>query len=171
MNRNYPIGPFVTPETLSFEQIQKHLVGLASFPDRLEAMVRALPAEALDKAYREGGWTGRQVIHHVADSHMNALVRMKLCLTEAHPTVKPYDENLWAQGADYSASVTPALLMIRGIHERMHAMLSACKEADFERLYFHPENRHSRSLGFLCAMYDWHGSHHLAHLEILRGGN
>jgi uncharacterized damage-inducible protein DinB len=141
---------------------------IESQPARLRAAVEGLSDEQLDTPYREGGWSVRQVVHHVADSHMNAYVRCRLGLTEAEPTVKPYDEARWAELPDArSAPVGVSLTLIDSLHKRWVMLLRSLSDDEFAREYQHPEDGTVR-LDKMLAVYAWHGSHHVAHINALR---
>jgi hypothetical protein len=133
--------------------------------------VAGLNDSQLDTPYREGGWTVRQVVHHLADSHANSVIRFKLALTEDWPTIKPYNENTWAQLPDSkSLPVDSSLTFISAMHERWVALLESMSEADFERGYVHPE-RGRQNLLTALGIYAWHGRHHTAHITSLRARN
>jgi hypothetical protein len=121
----------------------------------------------LDTPYREGGWTVRQVVHHIADSHANSYVRFKLALTEDWPTIKPYDEAAWARLADSRLPIDSSLVFVESLHARWVALLSSLSETDFERGYNHPESGR-KTLSLALAHYDWHSRHHTAHITSLR---
>ena len=140
---------------------------LRSLADHLRAAVKGLGDAQLDTPYREGGWTLRQVVHHVADSHMNSYVRFKLALTEDWPTIKPYDENAWVRLPDSSQPIEPSLVLIAALHERWVALLEAISDADYRRGFHHPVNGR-QNLGAALAYYDWHSRHHTAHITSLR---
>lgn len=139
------------------------MAAIGSFPMELKAV---LPQARLDRPYREGGWTGRQVVHHLADSHMNAFVRMRLALTEETPTVKPYDEAAWARLAD-SLTEDPAVSVqiLEGLHKRWHTLLQSLSDADFARGARHPDMG-AVTLDWFLQLYAWHGRHHLGHLRL-----
>lgn len=142
---------------------------IAAAPARMRAAVAGLDDAQLDTPYREGGWTVRQVVHHVPDSHLNAYVRLKLALTEERPTIKPYDESAWAELAD--ACVTPinvSLTMLEVLHDRWVRLMHTLKPEDFARTYGHPEHKGDFTLDGLIAMYEWHSRHHVAHITSLR---
>jgi len=140
-------------------------------PARLCAAVAGLNDSQLDTPYRDGGWTLRQVVHHLADSHANSVIRFKLALTEDWPTIKPYDENAWAQLSDSkSLPIDSSLSFISAMHERWVALLESMSEADFERGYVHPE-RGRQNLLTALGIYAWHGRHHTAHITALRARN
>jgi hypothetical protein len=130
--------------------------------------VAGLSPEQLDTPYRDGGWTVRQVVHHVPDSHMNAFIRTKLALTEVDPTIKPYDEKAWSVLADVrNTPIETSLVLLETLHERWNHLLRALSEADFSRTLVHPEHG-PRTLDWLVALYAWHGAHHVAHITSLR---
>ena len=130
-----------------------------------------LNEQQLDTPYRPDGWTVRQVVHHVADSHMNALTRFKLALTEEHPTIKPYDEAAWAKLEDTrTAPVETSLTLLDALHDRWVRVLRAMKTSDFARTLQHPESG-DQNLDQVLALYDWHGRHHTAHVTNLRSRN
>lgn len=167
MNLSYPIGKFewIGPNTDA--QRAGYIADIAAVPDKLRAAVSGLNDEQLDTPYRPGGWTVRQTVHHIADSHMNAYVRFKLALTETEPLVKPYDEKAWANLPDSLLPIDISLQLIDSLHERWSVVLGAMKPADFERTLRHPE------LGIVnldryVGMYAWHGKHHVAHITGLR---
>lgn len=134
---------------------------------RLRAAVEGLTEAQLDTPYRPGGWTVRQVVHHVPDSHLNAYIRMKLALTEDGPTIKPYDENLWAELSDSRMPVDASLSLMDALHRRWVTVLRSLQPADFARTFLHPEAG-VVSLDRLIALYAWHGRHHVAHITSLR---
>ncbi len=137
-------------------------------PGEIEAAIKGLDDRQLDTPYREGGWTVRQVIHHLADSHMNAFVRMKLIVTEEKPTLKPYDQNAWAATMDgRSAPVASSLAMLRGLHERWSALLESLPESAFGRTAVHPE-RGEVTLESQLTTYANHGVKHIGHIAGLR---
>jgi hypothetical protein len=165
----YPIGPFHWAGSLSTSERQRMIDTIADTPHRLKAAVDKLTEVQLDTPYRAGGWTVRQVVHHMPDSHLNAYTRFKLAITEDAPLVKPYDEAAWATLAD--SRVTPvntSLCLLTCLHERWVNLLRAMTEADFQRQYRHPDLAEPRSLEFLLAIYAWHGPHHVAHITELK---
>lgn len=168
----YPIGKFDrTRSSHTPEERKKLIESIADLPERLKHAVTGLNGKQLDTPYREGGWTVRQVIHHMADSHLNAYVRYKLALTEDNPTIKPYKEAAWAELADNR--VTPidvSLGLVDNLHARWVALLRTLKPEDWERNLTHPENG-PMSLDLILGMYAWHGSHHVAHITGLRTRN
>jgi DinB family protein len=164
----YPTGRFVRPEALTADQRRAAIDTIAGTPSQLRAAVRGLNDTQLDTPYRPGGWTVRQVIHHVPDSHANAYCRFKLALTEDTPTIKPYDESAWAQLEDSrSTPIETSLTLLDVLHDRWVRVLRAMQSSDFSRRLNHPENG-IMSLDQLLAMYAWHGPHHVAHVTRLR---
>ncbi|MDX5338187.1 MAG: putative metal-dependent hydrolase [Cyclobacteriaceae bacterium] len=163
----YPIGKFQLPEEITSEKIREAIETIKNFPKNLFSAVSPLAVAQLDTPYRPGGWTVRQLVHHCADSHMNAFVRFKLALTEDNPTIKPYEEAEWAKLADYSLPVEPALTLIKAIHHKLGTLMDSMSADDFERTYFHPESKRTQTLGEVALMYSWHSQHHLAHIQHL----
>lgn len=165
----HPIGRFSYDGDSSPDAIARDIATIESLPKELRAAVAGLNDEQMNTPYRDGGWTPRQVVHHVADSHMNAYIRTKLALTESAPTIKPYDEAAWAQLADTRVvPVDASLNLIDSLHSRWGAVLRAMNEADFERTYIHPEQQKSVPLREMIALYAWHGRHHTQHIKSLR---
>ena len=145
-----------------------HIHTIHVLPELVKKATEGLSDEQLDTPYREGGWTIRQVVHHIADSHANAFMRFKLALTEDWPTIKPYDEAAWAELADSKTlPLAASLAMIEGIHARWFALLDTMDFDDFHKGFLHPE-RGRLTLITALAMYDWHSRHHLAHITSLR---
>lgn len=145
-----------------------HIHTLQVLAEQVKKAIEGLSDEQLDTPYREGGWTLRQVVHHIADSHANAFIRFKLALTEEWPTIKPYVEAAWAElGDSKTLPVAPSIAMIEGLHARWVALLQSMSFDDFHRGFNHPEYG-SVSLTKALAMYDWHARHHLAHITSLR---
>jgi uncharacterized damage-inducible protein DinB len=163
----YPVGQFKPTLTSTANDRAAHIDVLRELPDRLSEAVDGLDDSQLDTAYREGGWTLRQVVHHVADSHMNSYVRFKLALTEYEPVVKPYDESGWAALPDSRMPVDVSLTLIWALHGRWVNLLEWMTEKDFQKKFVHPE-RGVQSLATALALYDWHSRHHTAHITSLR---
>jgi len=163
----YPVGKFPFPATISRADLDGFIAAIAELPEQLRAAVSGLTDEWLDTPYRPGGWTVRQVVHHLADSHMNAYIRVKLALTEDSPTIKPYREDRWAEIPEArTASVGISLGILEGLHWRWTLALSVLTEAEFARTFVHPERGPMR-LDLVTAMYAWHCRHHLAHITHL----
>src|SRR5271165_2180413 len=168
MDLRYPIGRFKRPEHLTEEQRAIHIEAIAETPSRLAACVAGLNAGQLDTPYRPGGWTVRQLAHHLPDSHMNSYVRFRLALTEEEPTIKPYDEARWAELADAKTSpIEPSLALLENLHKRWVILLRSLQASDWNRAFRHPEMGLMR-LDQNLALYGWHGRHHVAHITSLR---
>jgi uncharacterized damage-inducible protein DinB len=166
----YPVGRF-TPIENTANARAECIRAISQLPTRLCAAVAGLDDAQLDTPYRDGGWTVRQVVHHVADSHANSVIRFKLALTEDSPTIKPYDENAWAQLSDSkSLPIDSSLTFITAMHERWVALLESMSEADYQREFVHPE-RGRQTLLTALGIYAWHGRHHTAHITALRARN
>ena len=163
----YPIGPSDQRSPLTAGERAQRIDAIAVAPSQLRLAVHGLSDEQLDTPYRPGGWTVRQTVHHVADSHMNAFIRFRLGLTEDNPTIKPYDEQAWAELADMRLPIEVSLRLLDGLHERLVHMLQALSSASFDRTIFHPENG-PMTLDAMLSMYAWHGKHHTAHITSLR---
>ena len=162
MDPRYPTGRFAYDPNPTAETRKAAIAAIAALPGELKAV---LPAAQLDRPYREGGWTARQVVHHVADSHMNAFIRFRLALTEDRPTIKPYDEAAWAKLADARLDPQVSVQILDGLHQRWHVMLDAMRETDFARDAIHPDHG-TRSLDWFLQLYAWHGRHHVGHLKL-----
>jgi uncharacterized damage-inducible protein DinB len=163
----YPIGKFSMPESSTPVDRALWVESLTSLPGDIAAAVTSLNDDQLDIRYRDGGWTVRQVIHHLADSHMNAFIRMKLAMTENHPTIKPYDEASWAQLSDAHMEIEPSLVLLKALHHRWLRLIESLTEDDFHRTFDHPESGTIR-LDQQLALYAWHGRHHLGHIKAAR---
>src|ERR1700735_4740485 len=168
----YPIGKFRRPEAiLTTDQRREFIDAIEQTPARLTSAVKNLKPEQLDTPYRPGGWTVRQVVHHVPDSHMNAYIRFKLALTEAEPTIKPYEQQLWAELADTkSTPIEVSLTMLDSLHDRWVRLLRSLTPQDWKRKFQHPELG-TVGLEKNLALYAWHGKHHVAHVTNLRQRN
>jgi hypothetical protein len=164
----YPIGPFTPVLPASPEVRQAAIADVGALPARLRAAVAGLSAEQLDTPYRDGGWTVRQVVHHVADSHMHAFIRIKLALTEDTPTIKPYDEKAWATLADTQLPIEVSLGLIDALHRRWMAIYETLAPADYSRPFVHPELEGTQTLDRQVQIYSWHSRHHVAHITELR---
>ena len=161
----YPIGQFTWPTSpLDAAARRTAIDRLERVPDVYRALVESLPDRALDTPYREGGWTIRQVVHHVPESHMNMYIRMKLALTEDTPTIKVYDEDRWARLGDARAPVGMSLDLLDALHRRWATLLRTLTDADFRRTFLHPELG-AVALDHGLAMYVWHSEHHAAHIR------
>ena len=164
----YPIGPWQPPTgPVTPEWRANHIRDIAALPAQMRAAVAALSDAQLDTPYRPGGWTLRQVVHHVADSHANGYVRQKLALTESNPTIKPYDEERWAELPDSRLAIDVSLRMLDAIHERWAALLRSLPPERFAAPYQHPQSG-PQTLDSSLSNYSWHGRHHVAHITALR---
>jgi uncharacterized damage-inducible protein DinB len=165
----YPIGRFTRPTAVTPAERKAAIDAIAKAPGALRKAVASLTDAQLDTPYRPDGWTVRQVVHHVPDSHLNAYVRFKLGLTEDTPTVKPYDEAKWAELDDgKSKLVEDSLKLLEALHARWVLLLRRMQPADFARKVNHPEWDAPLSLDSLLALYAWHGKHHVAHITALK---
>ena len=165
----YPIGKFSMPEKTNKAMHQVWLNDLAILPGRLESETATLNDKQLDTPYRPGGWTTRQLVHHIADSHLNAFCRIKLTLTEDSPTIKPYEEGAWAAMSDYtSLPIDSSLNILRGLHPRMVYVLKNLSDEAFQKYYVHPEYGKTYSLEAVLGLYAWHSNHHLSHILALK---
>ena len=160
----YPIGKFIVPDSYTDDSIAQWKNDIKELPVLLRQTVSGLTDEQLETPYRPGGWTIRQVVHHIADSHLNSIIRFKWTMTEDNPTIKAYHEDLWAQLADYKLPIEPSILMLEGIHARLTALLGSFTEDDWNRTFIHPESGATILLKRNLALYSWHGRHHLAHI-------
>lgn len=166
----YPIGKFKRPEKITAEMLQTCISKISSFPSRLQQKLERLNKDGLNKAYRPGSWTVRQVVNHCADSHMNGLVRVKLALTEDKPVIKPYLEAGWAELEDSNNfPIEPALKILDGIHARWSSLLNSLTEDQWQRTFIHPEHGKEITLAENTCLYAWHCDHHLGHVEIVAG--
>lgn len=164
----YPIGKFQFKEVYTPGEIMESINIIKNLPAKLITLTGKMSKTQLDTQYREGGWTVRQVVSHIADSHFNSLIRIKLALTEDNPTIKPYNQTLWAELIDSrTAPVEASLKIIEGAHLKMVMILESLSEADLNRTYFHPERNKSDKLVDLIALYGWHSEHHYNHIKQL----
>jgi hypothetical protein len=165
---SYPVGRFRRPDSLSDAERRAAIDSIATAPQRFRAAVAGLNEQQLDTSYRPNGWTVRQVVHHVPDSHMNALTRFKLALTEDNPTIKPYNEAEWAKLEDArSTPIETSLTLLDVLHDRWVRVLRAMSPSDYARTLHHPESGRN-TLDQMLALYEWHGRHHTAHVTSLR---
>jgi uncharacterized damage-inducible protein DinB len=163
----YPIGPADKKSPLAAGERAQRIDAIAATPAQLRQAVSGLSDEQLDTPYRPGGWTVRQTVHHVADSHINAFVRLRLGLTEENPTIKPYDEKSWSELPDMHLPIEVSLRLLDALHERWVHLLRSVPGSSFARTIYHPENG-PMTLDALVSMYAWHGRHHTAHITGLR---
>ena len=171
MDARYPIGPFTMPNEINATRRNLAIDEIAATPAKVRAAITGLGDTQLDAPYREGGWTVRQVVHHLADSHMNAYIRLRLALTEAEPTIKPYEESAWAKLEDAQhAPVEVSLRLLEPLHERWARLLRSVRTDEFARTLRHPDHG-IRTIDWLLFLYEWHGRHHTAHITELRKRN
>lgn len=168
MDPRYPIGEYVT-QAYSDELKEQWLADIKFLPNALENAITNLDEQQLHTPYRNGGWTVHQLVHHVADSHMNAYCRFKLGYTEENATIRPYEEKLWATTSDVqNLPVNISITLLYALHHRWHEFLNHFAREDWERTVFHPEHKKQFTLWHLLGMYAWHGRHHTAHITELR---
>ena len=164
----YPIGKFSSKEGYSTAELDQFIARIESLPTRLEKEVSNLSVSQLDTPYREGGWTVRQVIHHMADSHMNAYIRVKWSLTEETPMIKAYDEKSWAETPETKADPLLSIALLKALHAKWILLLKQLSPAELKKGYIHPETKKHVRLDHLMGLYAWHGDHHLTHITSLK---
>jgi uncharacterized damage-inducible protein DinB len=165
---SYPIGKFQPPPKYDDDVRKTFISQIEEAPSKLKAAVRGLSDQQLDTPYRPGGWTVRQVVHHLPDSHLNSYVRFRLAMTEQEPTIKPYEQQLWAELPDAkTAPIEMSLDLLDSLHKRWVLLLKSFTPADFSRTFMHPESG-KMTLDRTLALYAWHGRHHVAHITSLR---
>ena len=167
MNPSFPIGKFAPVADPGPDVLRQAAADLSALPSKLRAAVAGLTDAQLDTPYREGGWTVRQLVHHVADSHMNGMIRVKLALTEDAPTIKPYAQARWAELPDAKLPIELSLRILDGVHERLDAIVATLTPDDYAKTFVHPENGLTR-LDNWVQLYAWHSRHHVAHITELR---
>ena len=164
----YPIGKLELPKEVTAARRQQAITEIASTPVKIRAAVAGLEDPQLDTPYRDGGWTVRQVVHHVPDSHLNAFLRLKMTLTEEKPTIKTYEESQWAELADgKSAPIEDSLKLLDALHARWDRVWQSLKPEHFSRPLIHPDSG-EKNIDWLLFLYEWHGKHHTAHITELR---
>lgn len=167
-NLQYPIGKYV-PEIFSQKEKEKRLLELICLPQDLKAAILNLDTHQLQTPYRPGGWTVQQLVHHIADSHMNAYIRFKCGLTEDQPVIKPYDEKAWATLPDVEKEpINISITLLFSLHRRWVTAIHDLTETQWERTVYHPEQKKEMSLWELLGLYAWHGKHHVRHIQALR---
>jgi len=166
----YPIGKFSRDIEITPELRKEFIVEISNLPIKLKASIADLNDEQLDTPYRPAGWTVRQTIHHVADSHLNSLIRFKLALTEDAPTIRPYYEERWAELSDSFLPLESSIKILEGLHFRWTTFLNSMSDADFQRKLVHPDSG-DWTLEQMLGLYAWHGKHHTAHITSLRDRN
>lgn len=163
----YPIGKFSPKDTYSTEEIQSLIQVIESAPERIEAVFQQLTSKQLDTPYRSGGWTARQVLHHLPDSHLNAYIRFKWTLTEDSPTIKAYNEKAWAETYETKTDPSLSVALLKALHAKWVVLLRSLTAEDLQKTFTHPETGKKITLERLIAMYAWHGEHHLGHLKLI----
>ncbi|KGR84934.1 YfiT family bacillithiol transferase [Lysinibacillus odysseyi] len=166
MDMKYPIGTFQFDGEMTSNVTEQWINEIEELPTLLREAVKDLNNDLLDTPYRSGGWTVRQVIHHLADSHMNAYIRFKLALTEENPVIKPYNETNWAELSDYKLPIDISLTLLETLHKRWTNLLRSLTPADMKKTFIHPDSGEV-SVGKNIGIYAWHGRHHLAHINSL----
>ena len=169
MDPRFPVGKFVPDPNATPEKRRAWIAEIAALPELLNSALAALPQGGLDRPYREGGWTARQVVHHLADSHLNAYTRVRLALTENNPTIKTYDESEWAKLPDaHQGDPAPSLAILGGVHKRLTILLESLQPDQFARTAQHPEWG-PVTVEWLVQMYAWHSRHHVGHIKQVGG--
>lgn len=165
----YPIGRYIAPDSYTQQDVQEWIAILSALPSWLDGSVENLDHDQLRVPYREGGWTIQQLVHHLADSHMNAYIRLRLMLTEENPTIKPYNQDTWALLPDVeSIPVNVSITLLHALHRRLVSLLQHLDAAALQRTYYHPEYKRSFPVWELVALYAWHSRHHFAQIMALR---
>ena len=164
----YPVGRLDAKAIPDDTRLRAAIADIRELPERLRSAVQDLSDAQLDTPYRPGGWTARQVVHHLADSHMNAHTRLRLALTEDSPTIRPYEEALWAELLDAAtAPIEPSMAILNGLHARWSMLLDSLDASEFQRNWVHPAHG-TLSVAQLTCLYGWHSRHHVAHVTALR---
>lgn len=164
MNEKYPIGQYIVPENISEEVLTNWVKEIEMLPTRLQEVAENLSEEAQERTYREGSWTIKQLIHHIADSQMNAFTRIKLALTEDSPTIKPFEEADWAKQADYDIELIASLKIIEGVNVRLTRLLNSLTKEQLKRTFVHPVSG-SQTIEEYIGFCAWHVNHHVAHIK------
>ncbi len=165
--KKYPIGKFKSPKTIEPDLYQSWVRSLEAFPGALRTTLKAVDEDQLAARYRQGGWSVRQLVHHIADSHMNGYIRMKMALTEDNPIIKSYQEKGWARLADTdTVAIEVSLALLENLHERWLALIRNLNTPELSRSFYHPENKMSITVAECVGLYAWHGQHHLAHIQM-----
>ncbi|MGB0931345.1 MAG: YfiT family bacillithiol transferase [Chitinophagales bacterium] len=164
----YPIGRFKVPRGITPSSIEQYIQEIESLPEQISEAVTGLSDLQLDTPYREGGWSVRQVVHHLTDSHLNSYIRFKWALTEDMPIIKAYNEQTWAMLPDYKAPVDISVHLLKSLHQRWVILLKSMTPEQLKLKFVHPETNAKIPLDINTALYAWHGKHHLAHIEGLK---
>lgn len=168
MDERYPIGKFSPQSSYTLQEIASHIDQIERLPELLHAEIQSLSDEQLDTPYREGGWTVRQVVHHLADSHMNAYIRIKWTLTEESPVIKAYDEKAWAETPEIKAEPALSITFLAALHAKWVRLARLLSPSELAREFIHPETKKTQRIDRMIALYAWHGTHHLAHISNLK---
>jgi len=163
----FPVGKFLPKESYSSAEITALINSIESIPGKIEEVFKTLSAAQLETPYRPEGWTARQVIHHISDSHMNAYIRFKWTLTENTPTIKAYNEKAWAETYEVKQDPALSIALIKALHAKWVTLLRSLTKEDLQKCFVHPETGKQVRLETLIAMYAWHGEHHLGHLRLI----
>lgn len=163
----YPIGKFAPQPSYTSQELAAYIKRIESLPSKLDEVFKSLSAKQIDTRYRDGGWTARQVIHHVADSHSNAYIRVKWTLTEDTPLIKAYDEKVWAETPEIKIDPAISIQLLKALHVKFTALLSLISPEDLKKSFLHPETNKHVPLDRMIHLYAWHGEHHLGHLKII----
>jgi hypothetical protein len=164
----YPIGRFVPPDVITPQIIRAWIIEIEQLPSKLHGILDGISEKTLNTPYRPEGWTVRQVVHHLADSHMNSYIRFRWTLTEDTPVIKAYNQVNWAELPDAQhADVNLSVRLLEALHARWVVLLKTMSEQDFEKSYIHPESKSEFKLSRVVGLYAWHGKHHLAHIQNL----
>ncbi len=163
----FPVGRFSLPKDVTNKDRQSWIDTIEKLPENLTVKISELGEHKLDIPYRPNGWTSRQVIHHLADSHMNSIIRFKWSLTEDSPKIKTYNEQAWSTLTDYDLPIESSMQILKGVHHRWTKLLRGMKEEGFQKSFFHPEHNYEYSLDVALALYDWHCRHHLGHIDLV----
>ncbi len=162
----FPIGKFQFDPDVTRQQVQDWIATIQSFSQEIENIIQPLTTEQLNWRYRPEGWSIKQVVHHLADSHMNAFIRIKLSLTEDAPVIRPYEESLWAELCDgLNNDISASLKIINGVHKKWAYVLNNLSDEQWNKMYFHPQHQRLFSVKEGLGIYDWHCKHHLAHIK------
>ena len=167
----YPIGKFSPQEAYSKPELEQCILRIETLPSRVDSIIKNFAGKQFETSYREGGWSARQVLHHISDSHMNAYIRFKWALTEDTPVIKAYNEKLWAETPETKMDPLLSVNLLKALHVKWVALMKSLTTEDLQKKYIHPETQKHVRLDRLVAMYAWHGDHHLAHLEIVAKKN
>jgi hypothetical protein len=163
----YPIGKFTPKEAYTSDEISANIKAIEGLPAKVESLVRQLSPAQLELTYRDGGWSARQVIHHLADSHLNAYIRIKWTLTEDTPVIKAYDEKRWAETAEIAQDPLVSIAVLKAIQAKLTLLLERIPKDEMKKSFIHPATQKNVTIERMTALYAWHGEHHLGHLKII----